>query len=1104
MTSDGSTLKIYINGSLESSTPAGQAFTGYTTPEFILGQPQETPNYFNGQIYDVRLIDHVLSDSEIAALGGSGTVTFTLTATAGTGGTINPSGPVLVNQGTNKTFSINPNNGFEIANVSIDNNPIGTQSAYTFNNVNANHIISATFSSIPVTNLTIAGVLANSKVYNRTTSATLNTGGAILVGVLGSDNVILITSSATGTFINKNVGTGIIVTTSGFTLSGSDAVKYSVTQPTATANITAASLTISGVIANNKVYDLTTTATLNTVSATLSGVFGGDVVNLSLSGVAGTFANKNAGSGKPVTTSGFSLGGSNAGNYILIQPTTTANITTSGLTLIGVTANNKVYNGTTAATLNSGSASLVGILGADVVNLVSTGVTGTFANKNAGTGIQVSTSGFTLGGSDGGNYSFTQPSLTANITAASLTVSGLTANNKVYDGTTTATLNFGSASLSGVFGGDNVILITSGATGTFADSNVGTAKPVSISGLTLGGKTASDYSLIQPSSIANITGVILTVTGILAHNKVYDATTLTTINTESATLVGTIGTDNVTFNSTGATGSFANRNVGSGKIVTISGLTLSGPDAGRYSLIQPTTTANITPAGTIISGVTVNTRVYNGTTSATLNAGSGILAGIFGGDAVNIISSGASGTFSDKDTGLGKPVATSGFILGGANAGNYTLTQPSLSATITPATLTLSGVTAINKVYDGTTTTGLNAGGCSLVGVYGTDDVILISSAATGNFANKNVGTTIPVSGSGFLLGGTDGANYTLTQPSVLGNISPKALTITADNLTKPFRTTLAFTGTEYAEQGLVNGDALSGIIITCPGALASADVGTYVISIEGGVNSNYQISYSNGALTVSKSTIVATADNKTKVYGSDNPVLSISYSGFINNENESSLDVLPVAETNANKNSESGDYEIDVSGAASKNYSFAYNKGVLTINKADQVISFAKISARLRMTEVKPLIATAAIGLTVSFESSDPSIASVNNDELSINSNGNVKITAIQEGDHNWNPANNVSQSIVTLPAFDNIMSLFTPNNDGVNDYWYVPDIGQFGTLQVTVYNRFGQIVYQSDSYKNDWDGTRDGYPLPAATYYYLIKSSEKGFIKGVVNIIR
>jgi gliding motility-associated-like protein len=120
------------------------------------------------------------------------------------------------------------------------------------------------------------------------------------------------------------------------------------------------------------------------------------------------------------------------------------------------------------------------------------------------------------------------------------------------------------------------------------------------------------------------------------------------------------------------------------------------------------------------------------------------------------------------------------------------------------------------------------------------------------------------------------------------------------------------------------------------------------------------------------------------------------------------------------------------------------------------------------------------------------------------VNKEGNLTITASQPGNQNWNPAQDISREIVTLPTFDNLNSLFTPNNDGMNDYWYIPDLEKYGRLQVTVYNRFGQKVYGSDGYKNDWDGTWNGYPLPSASYYYIMKSSTKGFIKGVVNLVR
>ena len=63
----------------------------------------------------------------------------------------------------------------------------------------------------------------------------------------------------------------------------------------------------------------------------------------------------------------------------------------------------------------------------------------------------------------------------------------------------------------------------------------------------------------------------------------------------------------MTLNTTGATGTFANKNVGTGKTVTVSGLSLDGPDAGNYVLTAPALMADITPATLTVTGLTANT-----------------------------------------------------------------------------------------------------------------------------------------------------------------------------------------------------------------------------------------------------------------------------------------------------------------------------------------------------------------------------------------------------------------------------------------------------------------------------------------------------------------
>ncbi|WP_299498629.1 gliding motility-associated C-terminal domain-containing protein [Mucilaginibacter sp.] len=83
------------------------------------------------------------------------------------------------------------------------------------------------------------------------------------------------------------------------------------------------------------------------------------------------------------------------------------------------------------------------------------------------------------------------------------------------------------------------------------------------------------------------------------------------------------------------------------------------------------------------------------------------------------------------------------------------------------------------------------------------------------------------------------------------------------------------------------------------------------------------------------------------------------------------------------------------------------------------------------------------------------------------------------------------ISQPIVMTilpPPAIHITNTFTPNNDGVNDVWDVPDLAYFPDCVVNIYNRYGALVFQSKGYSKAWDGTYKGRQLPVATYYYII----------------
>jgi gliding motility-associated-like protein len=347
--------------------------------------------------------------------------------------------------------------------------------------------------------------------------------------------------------------------------------------------------------------------------------------------------------------------------------------------------------------------------------------------------------------------------------------------------------------------------------------------------------------------------------------------------------------------------------------------------------------------------------------------------------------------------------------------------------------------------------------------------------------------------------------NYDFSYESADFIITKAILSVSADGKSREYGSdnpdlTISWSGFKNDEDISVLGERP--VISTL--AINSSNVGIYEISLTGGEDTNYDLNLVNGSLNIDKAPLVIIAEDKAKTYLEPIPELTFIWSGFVLGQNQDVIDVVPALETIADENSDAGTYDIIASGGVDGNYSFTYENGTLAIDKADQVITFEEIPAGLRMTQDHQLIAETTSGLPITFETSDPIIGSLYGSLMSVNKEGNLTITTSQPGNQNWNPAEDVSREIVTLPTFDNLNSLFTPNSDGMNDYWYIPDLEKYGRLQVTVYNRFGQKVYGSDGYKNDWDGTWNGYPLPSASYYYIMKSSTKGYIKGVVNLVR
>ncbi|PUZ25346.1 hypothetical protein DCC81_13670 [Chitinophaga parva] len=98
-------------------------------------------------------------------------------------------------------------------------------------------------------------------------------------------------------------------------------------------------------------------------------------------------------------------------------------------------------------------------------------------------------------------------------------------------------------------------------------------------------------------------------------------------------------------------------------------------------------------------------------------------------------------------------------------------------------------------------------------------------------------------------------------------------------------------------------------------------------------------------------------------------------------------------------------------------------------------------------------------------------------------------------------------SYNVRVKPAPDTKITatnFLTPNGDGRNDRWIVTNLQNYGTYDITIFDRAGRIVYYTRNYNNDWGGTANGDPLAEGTYYYVINVQGQQPVKGFVTIVR
>jgi uncharacterized repeat protein (TIGR03803 family) len=178
-------------------------------------------------------------------------------------------------------------------------------------------------------------------------------------------------------------------------------------------------------------------------------------------------------------------------------------------------------------------------------------------------------------------------------------------------------------------------------------------------------------------------------------------------------------------------------------------------------------------------------------------------------------------------------------------------------------------------------------------------------------------------------------------------NVTKAVITVTANDQTMTYGSAVPELTASYS--GFVNGETsavISGApTITTTGSQTS-NVDNYVINVSAGTLSatNYSFSYTSGTLTIEKASLTATANDKTKVYNTVNPVLDIAYSGFVNGDNVSDI-TAPSISTTAITSSPVGSYAISLTDGCATNYNITLVSGELTITKAPVVVTISNLS---------------------------------------------------------------------------------------------------------------------------------------------------------------
>lgn len=800
----------------------------------------------------------------------------------------------------------------------------------------------------------------HSLIVNGTRSISVGNGGLGLIytgSVANSWNLNTIVPSGSGHFrYNTNTSYSLTGTTPGF-------------------NVTAAPLAVNASASN--LYVMYREQPNLNISATNSTSVYGTTLNTAISSTAlngDTFTQIFGGANVPTlaisggtSTAGFYVAGNHSLN--ITGPSTNylgyaipsysnamANITQASLTVSGVVASDRAYNGTTVVGFSS-NGSLLGVLSnstSSVSDVVTLNTSGNFSSKNVGDNLAVTLSS-TVGGADAANYNVTQPTgIVANITKKTVSLSDV----QTYSGSNVLT---NVAIVTGVVG---ETLTYSGAianSSQVADNSSNYITAITLenqvgANLTSGG-LASNYQL----PTLNVSNAPVTINAAplgISANGAYNGLVLFANQASGInyTLTGLqngelINTANLTIN---------NANVASGNHYVSSLAVLTGNASMANYVLNPSfnnaTGTNTTNAFTLSA---VNLTITANSTSTQYGLGTilGTTAfassGLQNNETIGGVTLASIGAANTTNVGLYNITATN--ATGGSfTASNYNIgyVNGTLNVTQAPITLLAGNLTRVYGDANPTTDTVTLTSGTLYNG-----NAVGNATVATTAISTTAAGQTVNLTPSAVVFTNGSASNYNITYANGSLSIDQANLTITANNTSKIYGQTLGFTGTEFTSTALKNSETLTGANLTSAGVAATAAVngGTnYTIAINnatganGFVASNYNITYTSGNLTVNPAPLGIAA---TGTYSGTTLVTPASYTltGLVNGETVNSIGSVVL--NNANTNLASRVTTINIANGTASMANYQLNSVTNTAPNTTTTNSFVMAKANVTVT---------------------------------------------------------------------------------------------------------------------------------------------------------